>query len=132
MSQTQMGQSPTYGNSNSAGVPVVRDTKQRDIATVCIYGLSLLSAGLFLFLPLANLLSPSPWQRYMGAIHGFASLMAVVVAYAGHLAFPLLRRNAKILPKARTSTFWASCLSFLAIVSGNWSELLDDKEKCSI
>ena len=95
--------------------------KQRDIASVCIYGLSLISAGLFLFLPLVNLLSPSPWQRYMGAIHGCASLFAVVViAYAGHLAFPLLRGNAKILPQIRTTTFWASCLSFLAIASGNW------------
>lgn len=72
----------------------VRPVQQRDIATVCIYGLSILSAGLFLFLPMANLLSPSPWQRYMGAVHGFASLMSVVVvAYAGHLAFPLLSRT---------------------------------------
>ena len=95
--------------------------QQRDIATACIYGLSLLSAGLFLFLPLVNVLSPSPWQRYMGAIHGSASLFAVVViAYAGHLAFPLLRGNAKILPQMRTLTFWASFLSFLAIASGNW------------
>ena len=95
--------------------------QQRDIATLCIYGLSLLSAGLFLFLPLVNLLSPSPWQRYMGAIHGCASLVAVVVvAYAGHLAFPLIRGNKKILPHMRSLIFWASCLSFLAISSGNW------------
>jgi hypothetical protein len=95
--------------------------QQKDIATVCIYGLSLMTAGLFLFLPLVNLLSPSPWQRYMGAIHGCASLFAVVViAYAGHLAFPLLRGKAEILPQMRTLTFWASCLSFLAIASGNW------------
>jgi len=92
-----------------------------DIATVCVYGLSFLSAGLFLFLPLVNLLSPSPWQRYMGAIHGFAALLAVVViAYAGHMAFPLLRGVSKILPQMRTLTFWFSCMSFLAIASGNW------------
>jgi hypothetical protein len=101
--------------------PILRQTQQKDIATICIYSLSLLSAGLFLFLPLVNLLSPSPWQRYMGAIHGCASLFAVVViAYAGHLAFPLLRGNAKILPQIRTLTFWASFLAFLAIASGNW------------
>lgn len=92
-----------------------------DIATICVYGLSFLSAGLFLFLPLANLLSPSPWQRYMGAIHGFAALFAtVVIAYAGHMAFPLLRGVPKILPQMRTLSFWSTCLSFLAIASGNW------------
>ena len=89
--------------------------RQKDLATVCIYGLSLMSAGLFLFLPLVNLLSPSPWQRYMGAIHGCASLFAVVViAYAGHMAFPLLRGNKSVLPQMRTLCFWASFLSFLA------------------
>ena len=67
-----------------------------DMATTCIYGLSFLSAGLFLFLPLANLLSPSPWQRYMGAIHGFASLLAIiVVTYAGHLAWGHTMLNAR-------------------------------------
>lgn len=93
-----------------------------DIATACIYGLSILSAGLFLFLPLVNLLSPSPWQRWMGAIHGTAALLATVaIAYAGHLAFPLLRGVHKILPQMRTLTFWTTCLSFLAIASGNWA-----------
>ena len=93
-----------------------------DIATVCIYGLSILSAGLFLFLPLVNLLSPSPWQRWMGTIHGVAALLAVVViAYAGHLAFPLLRGSQKILPQLRTLTFWSSVLAFLTIASGNWA-----------
>ncbi|NEQ36861.1 MAG: hypothetical protein F6K40_11455 [Okeania sp. SIO3I5] len=92
-----------------------------DIATICVYGLSFLSAGLFMFLPLVNLLSPSPWQRYMGAIHGFAALLAtVVISYAGHLAFPLLRGVRKILPQMRTLTFWSTCLSFCAIASGNW------------
>lgn len=92
-----------------------------DIATTCVYGLSILSAGVFLFLPLVNVLSPSPWQRYMGTIHGCAALLAtVVVAYAGHLAFPLLRGVNKILPQMRTLTFWATLVSFLAIASGNW------------
>lgn len=94
--------------------------KQLDIAQVCIYGLSILSVGLFLFLPFVNLLHPSPWQRWMGTIHGSASLLAMVVmAYAGHLAFPLLRGSAKILPQVRTLTFWSGILSFLAIASGN-------------
>ncbi|WP_293112723.1 hypothetical protein [Moorena sp. SIO4G3] len=93
-----------------------------DIATVCVYGIGILSAGLFLFLPVVSLLSPSPWQRTMGAIHGSAAMLAVlVIAYAGHLAFPLLRGSAKILPQVRTLTFWSSCLAFLAIVSGNWA-----------
>lgn len=95
--------------------------RQMDIATVCVYGLSILSAGLFLFIPVVNLLNPSPWQRYMGAIHGFAALIAVtVIAYVGHLAFPLLRGVGKILPQMRTLTFWSACVSFLAIASGNW------------
>ncbi len=95
--------------------------RQLDIATTCVYGLSFLSAGLFMFLPLANLLSPSPWQRYMGAIHGFAALLAtVVIAYAGHMAFPLLRGVYKIVPQMRVLTFWSTFLSFLAVASGNW------------
>ena len=94
--------------------------KGMEIATACIYGLSILSAGLFLFLPLVNLLSPSPWLRSMGAMHGLAALLATVTtAYAGHLAFPLLRGAHKILPQTRTLTFWASILSFFAIASGN-------------
>jgi hypothetical protein len=94
--------------------------KQLDIAQVSIYGLSILSAGLFLFLPFVNLLHPSPWQRWIGTIHGLASLLAMVVmAYAGHLAFPLLRGAAKILPQMRTLAFWSAILSFLAIASGN-------------
>ena len=93
-----------------------------DLAKVCVYGLSFLSAGLFLFLPFFNLLHPSPWQRWMGTIHGFGSLLATVVAvYAGHLAFPLLRGSSKIVPQMRTLMFWSTLLSFLAIVSGNWA-----------
>ncbi len=64
--------------------------RQIAIAKVCVYGLSILSASLFLMLPLFNLLHPSPWQRWMGAVHGFAALLAtVVMVYAEHLAFPL-------------------------------------------
>lgn len=96
--------------------------KQIDIAKVSVYGLSILSAGLFLFLPLFNLLHPSPWQRWMGAVHGGAALLAsVVMVYAGHLAFPLLRGVRQILPQMRTLTFWASFLGFGSIVSGNWA-----------
>lgn len=95
---------------------------RKDIVTVCIYGLSILSASLFLFIPLSNLLSPSPWQRYMGTIHSFASLLAViVVGYVGHLSFPLLRGNFKILPQMRILAFWSTIVSFLAIASGNWA-----------
>lgn len=91
-----------------------------DIAEVCIYGLSFLSAGLFLFLPFVNLLHPSPWQRWMGTIHGVAALLAMVVmAYVGHLAFPLLRGAKKILPQIRVLSWWCAVLSFLAIASGN-------------
>ncbi|MGK7954395.1 MAG: hypothetical protein AB4063_03900 [Crocosphaera sp.] len=94
--------------------------RQLDIAEVTIYGLSFLSVGLFLFLPFVNLLHPSPWQRWMGTIHGLASMFAlVVIIYTGHLAFPLLRGAGKILPQMRTLAFWSSVLSFLAIASGN-------------
>ncbi len=96
--------------------------KQLDLAQVCIYGLSILSVGIFLFLPFFNLLHPSPWQRLIGTIHSFGSLLATVVAvYTGHLAFPLLRGSAKILPQVRTLTFWATSIAFLAIATGNWA-----------
>jgi hypothetical protein len=96
--------------------------KQLDIAQVTIYGLSFLSAGLFLFLPLVNLLHPSPWQRRMGAIHGMGAMLALVVmVYTGHLAFPLMRGAGKILPQMRTLAFWSTLLSFLAISTGNWA-----------
>lgn len=96
--------------------------RQIDIATVCVYGLGILSAGLFLFLPLVNLLSPSPWQRSMGAVHGVAAMFAIlVICYAGHLAFPLLRGSCAILNQMRTLTFWSSCLAALTIASGNWA-----------
>lgn len=94
--------------------------KQLDIAEIAIYGLSILSAGMFLFLPFVNLLHPSPWQRWMGTIHGFGSVLATVVAvYTGHLAFPLLRGSSKILPQMRTLSFWSSLLCFLGIATGN-------------
>ena len=103
--------------------PITRELpKQLDLAQVCIYGLSILSAGIFLALPFFNLLHASPWQRQMGTIHGFGSLLATVVSvYAGHLAFPLLRGSSKILPQVRALTFWATSIAFLAIASGNWA-----------
>ncbi|PSR18516.1 hypothetical protein C8255_06915 [filamentous cyanobacterium CCP3] len=94
--------------------------KTLDIATVSVYGLAILSAGLFLFLPVVNLLHPSPWQRSLGLIHGIgAMLTTVVVAYAGHLAFPLMRGSAKILPQMRTLTFWSTVITALGIATGN-------------
>ncbi|MFM6536310.1 MAG: hypothetical protein ACKPHR_18935, partial [Dolichospermum sp.] len=102
-------------NSTSETFP-----KQLDIAKVTVYGLSILSAGMFLFLPFFNLLHPSPWQRSIGTIHGVGALLATVVAvYAGHLAFPLLRGASKILPQMRTLTFWSSVIAFLGIATGN-------------
>ncbi|MBD2339358.1 hypothetical protein H6G64_20520 [Calothrix sp. FACHB-156] len=94
--------------------------RQLDIAQVAVYGLSILSAGIFLFLPFMNLLHPSPWQRWMGTIHGCGALLATVVAvYTGHLAFPLLRGVNNILPQMRTLTFWSSVITFLGIATGN-------------
>lgn len=105
----------TFPESNSSEFP-----KQLDIAKVCVYGLSIMSAGLFLSLPFFNLLHPSPWQRWMGTIHGFGALLATVVAvYTGHLAFPLLRGASKILPQMRTLTFWSTLVCFLGIATGN-------------
>jgi len=113
--------SPLESTANSASTPLELP-KQLDLAQVCIYGLSILSAGIFLFMPLFNLLNPSPWQRQMGTIHGIGAMLATVVAiYTGHLAFPLLRGSVKILPQVRTLTFWATSIAFLAIASGNWA-----------
>jgi hypothetical protein len=96
--------------------------KQLDLAQVCIYGLSILSAGIFLFLPFFNLLHPSPWQRSIGTIHSLGALLATVLAvYTGHLAFPLLRGSAKSLPQVRTLSLWATVLGSIAIVTGNWA-----------
>jgi hypothetical protein len=102
--------------------PIPREfPKQLDLAQVCIYGLSILSVGIFLFLPFFNLLHPSPWQRQMGTIHGFGSILSTVVAvYTGHLAFPLLRGANKVLPQVRTLAFWTTLLTFVGIVTGNW------------
>jgi hypothetical protein len=47
--------------------------RRLDVAKVSVYGLSILCAGLFLFLPFVNLLHPSLWQRWMGTIHGVGS-----------------------------------------------------------
>jgi hypothetical protein len=96
--------------------------RSADLAQVSIYGLSFLSAGLFIFLPFANLLHPSPWQRSIGTIHSVAAfLTTIVAAYVGHLAFPLMRGTKKILPQLRTLIFWSTLLSLLGIVSGNWA-----------
>ncbi|WP_019499700.1 hypothetical protein [Pseudanabaena sp. PCC 6802] len=108
------------GATKSSEIQTYDFPRQLDAAQVAVYGLSILSAGLFLLLPFVNLLHPSPWQRWMGTLHGVGSLLAMVVmVYAGHLAFPLLRGAAKILPQMRTLSFWSSVLSFLAIATGN-------------
>ncbi|MFM2304526.1 MAG: hypothetical protein RLZZ135_1938 [Cyanobacteriota bacterium] len=107
---------------NTSTPPVRELPKSADLAQVCIYGLSFLSAGLFLFLPFVNLLHPSPWQRSIGTIHSVAALLTTIVAaYTGHLAFPLIRGTKKILPQLRTLIFWSTLLSFFGIVSGNWA-----------
>lgn len=110
-------------NSSLTEISTKREfPKQLDLAQVCIYGLSILSVGIFLFLPFVNLLHPSPWQRSIGTIHSFGSLIAIVVAvYTGHLAFPLLRGSAKVLPQVRTLIFWTTSAAFLAITTGNWA-----------
>jgi hypothetical protein len=96
--------------------------RSADLVQVSIYGLSFLSAGLFIFLPFANLLHPSPWQRSIGTIHSVAAfLTTIVAAYTGHLAFPLIRGTKNILPQLRTLIFWFTLLSFFGIVSGNWA-----------
>jgi hypothetical protein len=108
------------GITKSSEIQTYNFPRQLDAAQVAVYGLSILSAGLFLLLPFVNLLHPSPWQRWMGTLHGVGSLLAMVVmAYAGHLAFPFLRGAAQILPQMRTLSFWSSVLSFLAIATGN-------------
>jgi hypothetical protein len=102
--------------------PAKSSPRRIDIVEVCIYTLAFLGTGMFLLIPLVNLLHPSPWMRSMGFLHGMGALLATVVAsYAGHLAFPLLRGNAKILGQARTLLFWSSGLVALAIISGTWA-----------
>jgi hypothetical protein len=111
-------------DSGSDPLPIIEKDfpRQLDIATVSVYGLAILSAGMFMFLPLANLLNPSPWQRSIGFLHGSASMLTtIVLAYTGHLAFPLLRGSAKVLPAMRTLTFWSSLITFLGIASGNFA-----------
>jgi hypothetical protein len=94
--------------------------RQLDLATISVYGLAILSAGLFLFLPLSNLLHPSPWQRSMGTIHSLGALLTTIVtAYTGHLAFPLLRGARQVLPQMRTLTFWSTIITSLGILTGN-------------
>jgi hypothetical protein len=106
--------------SGSTPTPDSEFPRSLDIATISIYGLAILSVGLFLFLPFVNLLHPSPWQRSLGMVHGIGAMLATVVTvYAGHLAFPLLRGSAKVLPQMRTLAFWSAVVSFLAIATGN-------------
>jgi hypothetical protein len=96
--------------------------KPLDIAQVAVYGLSILSLGVFLFLPFVNLLHPNPWKQWMGIVHGLTAVLAMILAvYTGHLAFPLLRGSSKILPQMRTLTFWSTLLSFIAIATGNFA-----------
>ncbi|MEG5033704.1 hypothetical protein [Microcoleus sp. AT3-D2] len=86
--------------------------KQLDIAQVSVYGLSFLSAGLFLFLSLVNLLHPIPWQRWMGTIHCMGGMLALLVmVYTEHLAFPWLRGAGKILPQMRTLAFTETAMA---------------------
>ncbi len=110
-------------SSKPKSIPISVDPdfpRQLDIATASVYGLAILSAGMFMFLPLVNLLHPSPWQRSIGFIHSIAAMFTtIIVAYTGHLAFPLLRGSAKVLPQMRTLTFWATIITFLGIVTGN-------------
>ena len=96
---------------------------QLDIATVGVYGLAMLLAGMFMFLPPVNLIHPSPWQRSISFLHGSASMLTtIVVVYTGStLAFPLLRGSAKVLPAMRTLSFWSSLITFLGIASGNFA-----------
>jgi hypothetical protein len=109
-------------DSESRPIAEEQFPRQLDIATVSVYGLAILSAGMFMFLPLVNLIHPSPWQRSFGFLHGAASMLTtIVVAYAGHLAFPLLRGSAKVLPAMRTLSFWSSIITFLGIASGNFA-----------
>lgn len=109
-----MQQHPEHTNIDSSF------PRQLDIAQVSVYALSILSALMFLFLPFFNILHPSPWQRWIGTVHGFGALLASVVAvYTGHLAFPLLRGVSKILPQMRTLTFWSTVIAFLGIATGN-------------
>jgi hypothetical protein len=121
--QISPGVRPMYrADANSVATEPIPSQFPRslDIATVSVYGLAILSAGLFLFLPFVNLLHPSPWQRSLGLVHGIgAMLTTVVVAYAGHLAFPLLRGSAKVLPQMRTLTFWSTAITALGIATGN-------------
>ena len=94
--------------------------RQLDIATVSIYGLALLSAGMFLFLPFINLLAQSPWKRSLGTMHSLAALLSTIIAcYLGHLAFPLLRGSTKVLPQVRTLSLWSTLLTFLGLATGN-------------
>ncbi|MBR8832485.1 MAG: hypothetical protein DSM106950_00180 [Stigonema ocellatum SAG 48.90 = DSM 106950] len=102
--------------------------KQSDIAKVAVYGLSILYrlnilfAVIFRFLPIFNLLHPSPWHRWMGTIHGFGALLVkVVTVYTGHLAFTVLQPVSLVLPQNHTLRFWSSFMAILGIATDNLS-----------
>lgn len=110
----------TSNISDNSPRPDSKFPRQLDIAAISVYGLAILSAGLFLFLPLVNILHPSPWQRTLGTIHSFGALLdTIVIAYTTHLAFPLLRGSTKVLPQMRTLTFWSTVITALALLTGN-------------
>lgn len=116
-----LGQNSNYQTNTDREVSNNEAIKNADLATICVYGLSILSALTFIFLPLVNILNSSPWQRWMGGLHGMASMLAmIVIGYAGHLAFPLLRKKSSILSQVRTLSFWSTIIAFLAVVSGIW------------
>lgn len=95
--------------------------KRLDIAQISMYGLSFLSAGMFLFLPFFNILHTNAWKRWLGTIHSFTALLATILAvYVGHLSFPVLRGNSKVLPSIRTLTFWSTLALLSAIISGHF------------
>jgi hypothetical protein len=70
--------------------------KQLDIAQISVYRLRFLSAGLFLLLPLVNLLHPSPWQRWIRTIHGMGAMCALLVMLKRLLPVALQIRLSKL------------------------------------
>lgn len=91
-----------------------------ETARLSAYGLSILAVGALVLLPLVNLLHPSPWQRSLGFLHGMGSMLAVVViTYAGHLGFPLLRGAQGILLKTQKLAITSSAFALISVVTGN-------------
>ncbi|HEY9844651.1 MAG TPA: hypothetical protein V6D03_00475 [Candidatus Caenarcaniphilales bacterium] len=66
--------------------------KQMVLTKVCVYSLTRLSASVFLFSALFNLLQPSLWQRWMGTVAGSGTLLATLITVdVGHSPFPATR-----------------------------------------